>query len=169
MASLTEHVMINKWDDDINNAIVSVGGNTEGSSGLPDYPDIIKSQLISNKAVGEGIYQDFLYVDQDNNTYTEPWGGMPTESSNAIQSKVVAQSIKSLYEQMANTERFQVLLVDEFPKSEVNLSAIYLVRSVCECGDEIGENTYTVCYYVKEGKRVRKVEIPDFQDRRAHV
>ena len=163
MASLTEHVLLNKWDDDINNAIEEVGGDTSNSSGLPDYAGIIKTQLVSNQAVGEGIYQDFLYVDQDNNTYTEPWDGMPTESTNAIQSKVVAQSIKLLYEQMANTERFQVLLVDEFPKSEVNLSAIYLVRSVCECGDEIGENTYTACYYVKEGKRVRKVEIPEFQ------
>jgi hypothetical protein len=47
MANLAEHVMMNKWDDDINNAIISVGGKTEGSSGLPDYANIIRNQLIS--------------------------------------------------------------------------------------------------------------------------
>lgn len=47
MADLTEHVIINKWDNDINSAIVSVGGDTEGASGLPDYASIIREQLIA--------------------------------------------------------------------------------------------------------------------------
>lgn len=162
MASLTEHVMINKWDDDINNAIVSVGGNTEGSSGLPDYSDIIKSQLTSNKAVGEGVYQDFLYVDENNNTSIHPWDGDPTESTNAPQSKVLAKSIKELYDIMKSTERFKVLLVDELPKSEIDLSAIYLIKESCECGNEL-EYTYSGCYYIKVGKRLEKIDIPEFK------
>ena len=162
MASLTEHVMINKWDDDINNAIVSVGGNTEGSSGLPDYPDIIKSQLTSNKAVGEGIYQDFLYVNDNNDTSIYPWDGDPTESTNAPQSTVLAKSIKELYDIMKSTERFKVLLVDELPKSEIDLSAVYLIKESCECGCEL-EHTYSGCYYIKVGKRLEKVDIPEFK------
>lgn len=168
MGNLTKHVMINKWDDDINNAIVAVGGKTYGSGGLPDYADIIRSQLIANTAIGEGIYQDFLYVDEDNQMSPYPWDGAPTESTNAIQSQAVAKSISMLYDTMALTERFQVLLVDEFPTTEVNLSAVYLVRKKCECGDEnctctCGENTYCGCYYVKTGKKIRKVDIPDFE------
>ena len=168
MANLTKHVMINKWDNDINDAIVAVGGKTYGSGGLPDYADIIRSQLISNSAVGEGIYQDFLYVNEDNQPSIYPWDGTPTDSTNAVQSKVVAGALASLYDTMASTERFQVLLVDEFPKSEVNLSAVYLVRKKCECGDEectceCNENTYQGCYYVKSGKKLKKVDIPDFE------
>lgn len=160
MASLTEHVMINKWDDDINNAIVSVGGNTEGSSGLPDYSDIIKSQLTSNKAVGEGIYQDFLYVSENNDTSIYPWDGDPTESTNAPQSTVLAKSIKELYDIMKSTERFKVLLVDELPKSEIDLSAVYLIKESCDC--EL-EHTYSGCYYIKVGKGLKKIDIPEFK------
>ena len=168
MANLTKHVMINKWDNDINDAIVAVGGKTYGSGGLPDYADIIRSQMISNSAVGEGIYQDFLYVDENNQLSIHPWDGTPTDSTNAVQSKVVAEAFATLYDTMALTERFQVLLVDEFPKSEVNLSAVYLVRKKCECGDEectckCNENTYQGCYYVKSGKKLKKVDIPDFE------
>lgn len=168
MANLTKHVMINKWDNDINDAIVAVGGKTYGSGGLPDYADIIRSQLISNSAVGEGIYQDFLYVDENNQLSIHPWDGTPTDSTNAVQSKVVAEAFATLYDTMALTERFQVLLVDEFPTSEVNLSAVYLVRKKCECGDEectcaCNENTYQGCYYVKSGKKLKKVDIPDFE------
>lgn len=47
MANLTEHVILNKWDNDINDAIVSVGGNTQGSAGLPDYAKIIREQLVA--------------------------------------------------------------------------------------------------------------------------
>lgn len=168
MANLTKHVMINKWDNDINDAIVAVGGKTYGSGGLPDYADIIRTQLIASSAIGEGIYQDFLYVDENNQLSIHPWDGTPTDSTNAVQSKVVAEAFATLYDTMALTERFQVLLVDEFPKSEVNLSAVYLVRKKCECGDEectceCNENTYQGCYYVKSGKKLKKVDIPDFE------
>lgn len=47
MGNLTEHVMLNKWDNDINDAIVAVGGDTSGSSGLPDYASIIRNQLVA--------------------------------------------------------------------------------------------------------------------------
>ena len=166
MGNLTEHVMINKWDDDINSAITDVGGDTYGSEGLPDYADIIRSQLVTNKAVGEGVYQDFLYIDENNQTSIYPWEGDPSQSSNAIQTKVVAESIKVLYDTMASTERFTVLLVDDFPTDEINLSAVYLVRSKCDCDihndQEIIPNTYTGCYYIKQGKNLKRVDIPEF-------
>lgn len=166
MGNLTEHVMINKWDDDINSAITDVGGDTYGSEGLPDYADIIRSQLVTNKAVGEGVYQDFLYIDENNQTSIYPWEGDPSQSSNAIQTKVVAESIKVLYDTMASTERFTVLLVDDFPTDEINLSAVYLVRSKCDCNihndQEIIPNTYTGCYYIKQGKNLKRIDIPEF-------
>lgn len=166
MGNLTEHVMINKWDDDINSAITDVGGDTYGSEGLPDYADIIRSQLVTNKAVGEGVYQDFLYIDENNQTSIYPWEGDPSQSSNAIQTKVVAESIKVLYDTMASTERFTVLLVDDFPTDEINLSAVYLVRSKCDCDvhndQEIIPNTYTGCYYIKQGKNLKRIDIPEF-------
>ena len=162
MANLTEHVMINKWDDDINSAIVEVGGDTSKSEGLPDYDDIIRTQLVSNEAVGKGIYQDFLYVDEENQTSNYPWEGESTTSTNAPQSSVIADSIKQLYNTMASMERFQVLLVDEIPKTEINLSAIYLLKDKCECGDEI-ENTYNGCYFIKTGKKIQRIDIPDFK------
>ena len=134
MANLTEHVMINKWDDDINRAITKVGGDTYGSEGLPDYAGIIETQLVSNEAVGKGIYQDFLYVDEENQTSDYPWEGEPTTSTNAVQASSLANSIKQLYETMALTERFNVLLVDEIPKSEINLSvkSLLITESIIE-------------------------------------
>ena len=154
--------MINKWDDDINSAIVEVGGDTSRSEGLPDYPDIIRTQLVSNEAVGKGIYQDFLYVDEDKQTSIYPWEGESTTSTNAPQSSIIADSIKQLYNTMASMERFQVLLVDEIPKTEINLSAIYLLKDKCECGDEV-ENTYNGCYFIKTGKKIQRIDIPDFK------
>lgn len=159
MADLTEHVLLNKWDDDINNAITEVGGNTSTSSGLPDYAKIIRTQLVSNKAIGENIFQDFLFTDADG--VSDFFGDNPTESTNAPQSKVVAEAIHVLYETMANTERHMVLLVDDFPKGEINLSAVYLVRAKDEEG-QLLENTYIGCYYVKSGKRVKRIDIPQF-------
>ena len=50
MANLTEHVILNKWDNDINDAIVAVGGDTQGSAGLPDYAKIIREQLVARGA-----------------------------------------------------------------------------------------------------------------------
>ena len=162
MANLTEHVIINKWDDDINSSIVQVGGDTSNSAGLPDYADIIKSQLVSNEAVGKGIYQDFLYVDENNQTSIYPWEGESTTSTNAPQSSIIADSIKQLYNTMASMERFQVLLVDEIPKTEINLSAIYLLKDKCECGNEV-ENTYNGCYFIKTGKKIQRIDIPEFK------
>lgn len=167
MGNLTEHVMLDKWDNDINSAITEVGGDTSNSEGLPDYANIIKSQLVSNEAIGKGIYQDFLFVDPDTGaTSNLPWEGEVTESTNATQSSVIADSIKQIYEAMANTERFNVLLVDEIPKTEINLSAVYLLRDKC-CDDPdcqcINENTYTGCYFVKSGKQIKRVDIPEFK------
>ena len=45
MASLLEHVMINKLSDELNEAITSVGGDTSSASGPNDYPGIIRDQL----------------------------------------------------------------------------------------------------------------------------
>ena len=163
MANLTEHVMINKWDDDINRAITKVGGDTSGSEGLPDYAEIIETQLVSNEAVGKGIYQDFLFIDDQNETSNYPWDGEPTTSTNAVYASTIASSIKELFNTMASTERFQVLLVDDFPKGEINLSAIYLVRVHCDCGETEKENTYKGCYYIKTGKSIKRIDIPKFE------
>lgn len=159
MASLTEHVLLNKWDDDINEAITAVGGDTSKSSGLPDYSKIIRTQLAANNIIGEGIFQDFLFTNQDGVSF-DP-ADQPTESTNAPQSKVVAEAIHSLYEVMARTERYNVLLVDDFPKGEINLSAIYLVRAKDD-DDQIKENTYNGCYYLKSGKQIKRIDIPEF-------
>lgn len=48
MASLLEHVMINKLSDELNEAITAVGGDTSCASGPMDYPDIIRDQLSAN-------------------------------------------------------------------------------------------------------------------------
>ena len=159
MAGLTEHVLLNKWDDDINEAITAVGGDTSKSSGLPDYSKIIRTQLVANNAIGEGIFQDFLFTNQDGVSF-DP-ADQPTESTNAPQSKVVAEAIHSLYDVMARTERHTVLLVDNFPKGEINLSAVYLVRAKDE-SDQIKENTYNGCYYLKYGKQIKRIDIPEF-------
>ena len=167
MADLTKHVMINKWDDDINNAIQEVGGDTYGSEGLPDYADIIKTQLISNTAIDDKVYQNFLYVDENNQTSSYPWDGEPTTSKNAVQSTVVADSLNQLYQTMASTERFNVLLDEEIPTNEINLSAVYLLKSKCygdpECDCCSKENIYTGCYFIKTGKKLKRIDIPEFK------
>lgn len=45
MASLTEHVMINKLGDDLDSAITFVGGDTTGVDNIMQYPAIIREQL----------------------------------------------------------------------------------------------------------------------------
>lgn len=164
MSDLLGHVVINKWDDEINGAIQEVGGDTSESSGLPDYAHIIRNQLISNRAVGKGIYQEWLFGDKEGEGNI--WE-TPTDSTNAPQSKVVAQSIHKLYTTMALTERHMVLLVDEFPRTEINLNAVYLVKAKCGCeihdDGEFVPNTYKACYYIKQGKKVKRVEIPEFE------
>ena len=154
-------MMINKWDSDIKDAIQRVGGNPAGSGGLPDYAGIIRSQLIANNAVGEGIYQDFLFVNDKNETSPYPWEGEATDSTNAVQSSAVAKAIKEIFNVMASTERFNILLVDEPPKGEINLSAVYLIRSNVE--NNVEENIYSGCYYIKSGKTVKRIDIPDFK------
>lgn len=165
MAQLTEHVMINKWDDDINSAITSVGGNTENSSGLPDYAEIIRTQLVAKNSAS-GDCQDFLYINADGEKSNYPWDGEPTTSAKAPQAKVVADSIRALYDNMALTERFKVLLVDEFPTVEVDLSAIYLVNAKCcddpSCTCTCSNNMYVGCYYIKAGKYLKRIDIPKF-------
>ena len=52
MASLLEHVMINKLSDELNEAITAVGGDTSCASGPMDYPDIIRDQLSANGFTG---------------------------------------------------------------------------------------------------------------------
>lgn len=47
MASLLEHVMINKLGDDLNAAILAVGGDTSSVDHIMDYPEIIRNQLIN--------------------------------------------------------------------------------------------------------------------------
>ena len=47
MASLTEHVMINKLGDDLDEAITFVGGDTSSVTNIMQYPQIIKDQLNS--------------------------------------------------------------------------------------------------------------------------
>lgn len=45
MASLTEHVMINKLGDDLDEAITFVGGDTSMVDNIMQYPQVIKDQL----------------------------------------------------------------------------------------------------------------------------
>ena len=51
MASLTEHVMINKLGDDLDNAITFVGGDTSSISNIMEYPQIIREQLSAGGSV----------------------------------------------------------------------------------------------------------------------
>ena len=159
MANLTEHVMINKWDDEIRSAIQEVGGDVTNAPGLPDYAKVIKTQLISNTAEENGIYQDFLYMGENEQTYIYPWEGEPTKSKHAPQSSIVAESIKSLYNIMNSTERFNILLVDEIPSKEINLSAIYLLK----IDSPDSEYDYSGCYFVKNGKNLKRIDIPEFK------
>ena len=45
MASITEHVMINKLGDDLDSAITFVGGDTSNVTNIMQYPQIIRDQL----------------------------------------------------------------------------------------------------------------------------
>lgn len=50
MASLTEHVMINKLINSVSNAIVEVGGDISEVSQPIHYADVIREQLISSES-----------------------------------------------------------------------------------------------------------------------
>ena len=55
MASLTEHVMINKLGDDLDDAITFVGGDTSNVSHIMQYPRIIREQLSANNIHGDEL------------------------------------------------------------------------------------------------------------------
>ena len=55
MASLTEHVMINKLGDDLDDAITFVGGDTSNVSHIMQYPQIIREQLSANNIHGDEL------------------------------------------------------------------------------------------------------------------
>ena len=164
MTNLTEHVMINKWDDDINAAITQVGGDCSDSSGLPDYADIIKKQLVAKNGSGEYQTLDYLYDTPNGDKSIYPWEGTPTDSELAPKSSIIAHALQELFLCMANTERFKVLLVDNFPTNEIDISSIYLVKneSSCDCGCDCCDDSYIGCYYVKAGKNIIRVDLPEF-------
>lgn len=55
MASLTEHVMINKLGDDLDDAITFVGGNTSSVTNIMQYPQIIREQLSASNIHGDEL------------------------------------------------------------------------------------------------------------------
>jgi hypothetical protein len=50
--NLMSHVLMNKLDNDLSDAIVSVGGDVSNAKGPWDYPNIIKTQLSANGGQG---------------------------------------------------------------------------------------------------------------------
>jgi hypothetical protein len=126
MASLVEYSILNGINNDLADAIESSGGDHSSAVGVVDLANIIRNQLISNRAVGEGIYDDWLFGSKETNNIWEA----PTESTNAVQAKIIANSISNLYNLMIKTERFFVHLVDKIPTSEISLSSIYLLKHV---------------------------------------
>lgn len=126
MANLVEYSLLNGVDNDLNAAIQAVGGNTDEAVGVVDLAPVIRSQLVSNKAVGEGIYDNWLFGTPDTNTIFEE----PTGSTNAVQAKTVAESIKEVYETMINSHKSLVYIVNKLPETEKSLSAIYLLKHI---------------------------------------
>lgn len=57
MANLVEHVMLNKFTDELDEAITLVGGDTSHVSHFSEYPEVIKSQLIAGKIPSEYILE----------------------------------------------------------------------------------------------------------------
>lgn len=60
MSNLVNHVLMNKLDDELNEAIKEVGGDTSGATGPWDYPAIIKEQL---EAKGSGTGGGEISID----------------------------------------------------------------------------------------------------------
>lgn len=58
MSNLVNHVLMNKLDDELNEAIKEVGGDTSGATGPWDYPAIIKEQLGAKGSCGGEISID---------------------------------------------------------------------------------------------------------------
>jgi hypothetical protein len=132
MANLTEYTILNGIDNDLRESIEFVGGDTSSAVGVVDLAGIIKSQLITNKAIGEGVYDQWMFGSPDTNYIYEP----VTESTNAVQAKVIAASIKEVYELMKNIHKPLIYVVDQLPETEKSLSALYMLR---HSGEE--ENT----------------------------
>lgn len=102
MANLTEHVIINKLNKDINTAILAVGGDTTNADGLPHYSQVIRDQLISKNVAGvisfKGVFDsleevdnptkgDFVIVGEIEYVYFDKWIelGNATAAMSAIQ------------------------------------------------------------------------------------
>lgn len=63
MASLLEHVMINKLGDDLDAAITAVGGDTSNVDHIMDYPEIIRNQLINKNGHEDDPDQPGVVID----------------------------------------------------------------------------------------------------------
>lgn len=168
MAGLVDYAILNGIDNDLTSSIEYTGGDPTPAVGVVDLAAIIKEQLITNKAVGEGVYDKWLFGTPDTNQIFED----PTESSNAVQASTIANSMKQLYELMTNTERFVVYLVNELPTNEISLSAIYLLKEsiVSEIFEEDTTNEpvreqyiYSAHYYVKEGKNLKRIDVDELK------
>jgi hypothetical protein len=65
MGSLVEHALINKLDNDLNNAIKFVGGDTSNVTHISQYPDVIKGQLSSTGNIidldNDGLNEEEIY------------------------------------------------------------------------------------------------------------
>ena len=57
MANLIEHVMLNKFTDELDEAITFVGGDTSKVSHFSEYPEVIKAQLVAGKIPTEYILE----------------------------------------------------------------------------------------------------------------
>lgn len=65
MGSLVEHALINKLDNDLNNAIKFVGGDTSKVTHISQYPDVITGQLSSTGYIidldNDGLTEEEIY------------------------------------------------------------------------------------------------------------
>ena len=131
MASLVEYSILNGIDNDLVESIKYSGGDPSSAVGVVDLADVIKSQLVSRKEVGNGIYDDKLFMDT-NKVFDEPF-----QSTNAPQTKVVAESLKEVYELMKQCHKPLIYVVDSLPVSTKSLSAIYLLKTITKNPDVI--------------------------------
>lgn len=65
MASLLEHVTLNKLTDELSDAITDVGGVISNEDGPMDYPNIIRNQLTAGSGIKGKIYEgDGITIEQ---------------------------------------------------------------------------------------------------------
>lgn len=69
MASLLEHVSLNKLTDQLGEAIASVGGDVSDVDSPFDYPDIIKDQLSAGVGGGNIINGNGIIIEKDGPNY----------------------------------------------------------------------------------------------------